>query len=74
MICNNCNSELKENSNFCTVCGTKVGEYNLKVTRQKKTFGFAISFKVLVDNIEIGTLQNGSSFSYPLQNWLYLAG
>ncbi|MBO5529883.1 MAG: hypothetical protein J5970_00605 [Bacilli bacterium] len=37
-------------------------KYIIKVTRLKKVFGFAIPFKLYVDDKEIGSLSNGKSF------------
>ncbi len=37
-------------------------EYVIRVTRLKKVFGFAIPFKLYIDDKEIGSLSNGKSF------------
>ena len=65
MICPNCKTELQDNVNFCTSCGTKVNNnyqgYVIKVTRIKSIVGVAISFKVFIDDVEIGVLTNNST-------------
>lgn len=63
MYCTNCGKEMKEDALFCTGCGIKKGEsgYLIKVTRPKKIFGVAISFKIYVDDVELGKLSNGVS-------------
>lgn len=38
----------------------------LKVIREKKIFGFAISFSVIVDGAEVGILKNGSTLTHEL--------
>ena len=67
MICPKCNANLNEGVNFCTSCGTKVNSeyqgYVIKVTRIKSMVGVAISFKVFVDDVEVGVLTNNSSIT-----------
>ena len=63
MNCPNCGAVMNEDTIFCTNCGTKIGneqgDYKIVVTRPKKLFGVAISFKILIDGVEIGKLSNG---------------
>lgn len=66
MKCPKCNKEVEDNKNFCPSCGTKLGEYTLIVTRQKKTMGFALSFPIYVDDVKIGDIKNGRSVTYNL--------
>lgn len=66
MKCQNCNKEFKDDKNFCPSCGTKLGDYILKVTRKKKAMGFAIPFPIYVDDKKIGDIQNGKSITYNL--------
>ena len=65
MVCPNCGAEMKEGTLFCINCGTRIGDepgdYKIVVTRPKKLFGVAISFKILIDGVEIGRLTNGIS-------------
>ena len=65
MICPNCKNNLPDDVNFCTSCGTKVNNnyqgYVIKVTRIKSMVGVAISFKVFIDDVEIGVLKNNST-------------
>lgn len=37
-------------------------DYTIEVKRLKKVFGFAIPFKLFVDDTEIGSLTNGKTF------------
>ena len=66
MNCPNCNEQIEENKNFCPKCGTKLGEYILVVTRQKRAMGFAIPFPIYVDGQKVADLSNGKSFTYNL--------
>lgn len=71
MYCTNCGTKIKEDAMFCTECGTKVGNVEkkkssgkmvtVKVTREKRTFGWAIPFPLYIDGEKIGTLTNGMS-------------
>ena len=69
MYCLKCGTELSFNTKYCQNCGeptplsdeTKVGKIN--VIREKKMFGFAISFSVYVDDTLLGQLNNNSKLS-----------
>ena len=63
MICTNCKKEISNDSQFCPECGSKIdmGECLIKITRPKKIFGFAISFKGFVDGVEVGSISSGST-------------
>lgn len=67
MFCKKCGAPIKANDAFCTGCGEKIEKENLGelakivVTREKKVMGFAISFPVYVDGVQIGILGNGKS-------------
>lgn len=39
-----------------------MNNYTIKVTRLKKVFGFAIPFKLVIDEKEIGSLPNGKKY------------
>ena len=60
MNCTNCGAVMQEGTMFCTNCGTKIGnepgDYKIVVTRPKKLFGVAFSFKIFIDGVEIGKL------------------
>ena len=68
MVCTNCGKEV-EKGNFCPNCGNKLeGNDNgrkvtLTVTRNKRMLGFAISFPVIVDDMDLGKLKNGQSLT-----------
>ena len=65
MNCTNCGAVMQEGTMFCTNCGTKIGnepgDYKIVVTRPKKLFGVAFSFKIFIDGVEIGKLTYGVS-------------
>lgn len=67
MFCNKCGTQIKSGEGFCTGCGRKIEKdefgkvCKLIVTREKKVMGFAITFPVFVDGVELGKLGNGKS-------------
>lgn len=71
MICSNCGNEIEENKNFCSSCGSKLGEYTLIVTRQKKAIGCAIPFPIYVDGNKVGDAKNGVTLTYKLTKGLH---
>ena len=77
MFCPNCGKEI-EKGNFCPNCGNKVeGNDNgrrvpLTITRNKRVMGFAISFPIFVDDVEIGKLGNGKSLSYEVSEGVHV--
>lgn len=69
MICLGCGCKLEIGSKFCPHCGRETilasGEVGtIKIVREKKTMGFAVSFDVFVDDEKVGSLANGRSLSF----------
>lgn len=69
MICLGCGCNLELGAKFCTHCGKETGLSNtdnvgtITIVRESKMFGFAIPFSVYIDNIKLGTLNNGTTLS-----------
>ena len=76
MFCPNCGKEI-EKGNFCPSCGNKIEgndngrKVSLTITRNKKIMGFAISFPIFVDGVEIGKLKNGQSLNYEVSEGIH---
>jgi len=67
-FCVNCGTNITDKK-YCSNCGCVSEMGNtvlLTVSRRKRTLGFAVSFNVFVDGINIGKLKNNSSLSYNL--------
>ena len=70
MICNKCGTNNLDNSKFCSKCGNTFeaqnsspaqGTGNITISRVKMLWGFAVSFKVLIDGQQVGFLTNGGN-------------
>ena len=78
MFCKKCGSPIKVDSSFCTECGTKIEKENLGkickiiVSRRKYALGFAISFPVFIDGVELGKLKNGKSLEMEVTEGVHL--
>lgn len=59
MFCTECGSALNE-AGVCEAC-EKNKSKKIIVTREKKVMGFAISFPVYIDGVQLGSLGNGKS-------------
>lgn len=69
MICLGCGCKLEIGAKFCPHCGKETalasGEVGtIKIVREKKTMGFAVSFDVFIDDEKVGVLANGSELTF----------
>lgn len=71
MYCLGCGCKVELGAKFCAHCGKPTPLANqettgkINIVRVKKTFAFAITFDVYIDDVKLGTLKNGSSLSCP---------